>query len=100
MADDYAEQIHALSGEIARLSRERERLLQKWAAQVSPWKIDQITNVRGYSFLGKQCKVKQVYGKLSYSGQPLVRVTATVLKKDGNLGQNVADWEWRPGEQI
>lgn len=90
--------INDLTAEIGRLTKQRFEILQEWALQVSPWKVGEITGVRGYSFNGKQCKIKSVLGKLDYRHEPEIRVTATVLKQDGTEGRNTTDWRWRPGE--
>jgi len=93
---ELTEQIAELSSQIRQLSEQRQTLIQQWAAQVSPWKIGDITDVRGYTFQGKQCKVTFIGGKLSYSGRPQVQIVGRILKQDGTDGKNMADWCWSP----
>lgn len=96
MSNSLTEQISELSTRIRQLHTERNRILQEWAFQVSPYKVGDITEVKSYSFGGKQCKVTRVVGSLSYSDRPQVRVNAILLKKDGTLGQQTTDWLWEP----
>jgi len=91
--------------------RENLRELQKQQAELSetitagqdmiaalhcPYKVGQVTEIRGYSHTGKQCRVTEV----RFSPQPIGNswyrdrwiVFGVVLKKDGSDSLNTVDW--------
>lgn len=93
--EEKLNRIRELSAEVNRLIDERYGLLQSWAVEASPLKVGDETKASGYSFTNKRCKVTDVSGRLSYSGNPEIHIVASVLKKDGTPSMKTADWPIR-----
>jgi hypothetical protein len=66
------------------------------AALHGPYKVGQITEIRGYSHTGKQCRVTKVAFSALRPGhrwdKDHWKVFGVVLKKDGSDSLNTVDW--------
>lgn len=81
--------LKALNKKIEDLIDERGELGKKIAEAVSPYKIGEETDAKGYFFNGKRCRIRSIEWD-NNEGSLLVR--AVVLKKDGTESSNLAKW--------
>lgn len=91
--DDLMKSIKALDAKISDFEGARNDLLQKWAKKVCPYSLGETTTVKGWSHAGKQCRIRSVSAKQIFNGNYSWRVTATVLKKNGEDSAHIAAWE-------
>jgi hypothetical protein len=85
--------ISRLSGEIARLSDERDELVDKWALAVFPHKVgDAIVTQQG-----KRGRIISFYSTLDDDNRPAVLVNYKPLRKDGSdSAWNLRFFNWKP----
>jgi hypothetical protein len=86
----------AMIDELKRIRADVDALKVKLAKEITPYKIGCITEVKGYSHTGKQCKITDCSVTIdNYSGSVGISVSGVVLKKDGSESYNTVTWkEW------
>ncbi len=86
------EEIKELDAKIESLHESRKLLLSEWAAEACPYAVGDIVEVRGYSHIGKKCRIDRVGWTHGYSEGYQWKVIGTLILKDGSLGKITVDW--------
>ena len=82
-----------LQDRIEDLKSELASILQQWASRECPYYVGQITDVRGYSFKGRKCRIDKVYSSTDWKSDNQWAVKGSVLRKDGSPGSQQVSWK-------
>lgn len=88
-------EIKELDARIQVLNEARKVLLKEWAIEACPYAVGDIVEVRGYSHIGKKCRIDRVGWTHGYSEDYQWKVVGTLILKDGSLGKVTVDWSER-----
>ncbi len=92
------EQIDTLAAKIKVASEELSALKSAFAKQECPFGVGDTVEIVGNTHKGKRMVVKYV-GPAKYTFQGSWRVTGNILKKNGDVGEQVgefSEWDYKP----
>lgn len=87
----YQAEIEKLENEIEKLNEKKKDIIQRWIKKEHPLKERKKVKVNGYSFTGKNMKVRSLYIYKDRQGWTW-KATGPVLKKDGTESCNYGEW--------
>lgn len=88
--------IAELDRQMAELTTQKSSALQQLADMACPYKVGQVTEIKGWAYTGQDCTINKITGCKSWSACYTWRVDGLVMKKDGTVGKQKVDWN---GEQ-
>ncbi|MFZ2950927.1 MAG: hypothetical protein WA003_15745 [Desulfuromonadaceae bacterium] len=91
--DEIIAKINDTSGRISDLQNDKIGLLAKLAETVSPYRVGEIVDTKGYSYRGSKCKISRISAQPTYNGKFELHVNGNVLKANGEEGARQCDWD-------